>query len=182
MCIRDRKKPGALTLAAVGPGSASQIAFEMLKKDAQIDMTFVPYQGTLPAIGAMLGEHVTSVFTAYPDVIDQINSGKVRALAVASASRIKPLPDVPTVVESGYIDIVADLWYGVVAPARTPKKTLTQLAGWFNAAVRSPAVSEKLLSQGLFPVGGSGGEFGALMRRYYDDYGRIVREANMKID
>jgi tripartite-type tricarboxylate transporter receptor subunit TctC len=177
-----KKTPGALTLAAVGPGSASQIAFEMLKRDAQIDMTFVPYQGTLPAIGAMLGDHVTSVFTAYSDVIDQVNSRKVRPLAVASASRIMPLSDVPTVAESGYVDIVADLWYGVVAPAQTAKKTLTRLGGWFNAALQSPAISEKLLGQGLFPAGGSGAEFGSLMRRYYDDYGRIIREANMKID
>jgi tripartite-type tricarboxylate transporter receptor subunit TctC len=177
-----REKPGAISLAAVGPGSASQIAFEMLKREAHVDMTFVPYQGSLPAISAMLGDHVSSAFTAYSDVIDQIQSRKVRALAVASASRIKPLPDIPTVAESGYAAIVADLWYGVVAPAKTPKSTLDRLAEWFNLALQSPILIDKLQSQGLFPVGGTGSDFAALLRKYYDDYGRIIRDANLKID
>ncbi|HEY6259556.1 MAG TPA: tripartite tricarboxylate transporter substrate binding protein [Xanthobacteraceae bacterium] len=177
-----RDRPGTLTLASVGPGSASQIAFEVLKRAAGVQMTFVPFQGSPAAVNALLGDHVTSVFTAYADVIEQLNAGKLRALAVASRSRIAPLPDLPTVAESGFDGYEADLWYGVVAPAKTPKEVITRLAGWFAGALAAPDLREKLVAQGIYPAAMCDADFRALIHKQFDEYGNVIREANIKAE
>jgi tripartite-type tricarboxylate transporter receptor subunit TctC len=177
-----RVKPGELTMASFGPASAVQMAFERLKRAANINMTYVPYQGTAPAITALLGEHVTAVFADYPTVAEQLRAAKLRALAIGSPMRIEPLPEVPTVAESGFKDYEAESWNGLVAPAKTPKEMLTQLVGWVTTALEAPEMKLKLAAQGLFPVKLCGADYGALLRKQYDDYGRIIREANIKVD
>jgi tripartite-type tricarboxylate transporter receptor subunit TctC len=176
-----RAKPGELTLASAGPASSPHIAFETLKRAATVNINYVPYQGSTPAVNALLGEHLTSVLASYPNVAEQIRSGKLRAIATASRSRIEQMPDVPTIAESGFNDFEADIWFGVVAPAKTPNEALSQLAGWFTAALNVPEVKSKLAAQGLFPVGTCGADFGAFIRKQHDDYGRAIREANIKV-
>ena len=170
-------KPGDLTVA--GSGSFF-IAFEMLKRAANLNMTFVPYPGGAPAVTALLGEHVTSVFTDYSTLAQQLKAGKLHALATGSRTRAEALPDVPTVAESGYKDYDVEQWFGLFAPAKTPKETISQLVGWFTAALQVPEVKAKLAVQGLYPVGKCGADFGAFIRKQYDDYGRAIREANIK--
>jgi tripartite-type tricarboxylate transporter receptor subunit TctC len=89
---------------------------------------------------------------------------------------------VPTVAESGYKDYEVDFWFGVAAPAKTPKEVVSQLAGWFTAAMRAPEVRAKLEVQGYLPVGLCGADFRALLRKQYDEYGRVIREANIKAE
>lgn len=177
-----RAKPGDLTLASIGPGTGAHIAFEMLKRAANVNLTYVPYPGNAPAINALLGEQVTSAFIDYPVLVGQLKTGKLRALATASRTRIESMPDVPTVSEAGYKDYEANIWYGLVAPANTPKEKVSQLAGWFTAALQAPEVKEKLATLGLFPVGMCGANFGAFIRRQYDDYSRVIRDANIKVE
>jgi tripartite-type tricarboxylate transporter receptor subunit TctC len=177
-----RMKPGELTLAAAGPATSVHIAFERLKRAANVNMTFVPYPGDAPALNAGLGEHVTSVFVPYSGVAEQLQAGKLRALAAASQERIKTLPNVPTLVESGYDDIDADIWQGVVAPANTPKETIARLVDWFSAALQVPEVKAKLLPLALYPVGTCGADFAALLRKKSDEFGRAIREANIKAE
>ena len=176
-----RAKPGDLSLATT-TGSVFHIGFEMLKRAAKVDMILVPYPGAAPAVTALLGEHVTSVFYGYPGVVDQLKSGKLRALATASRTRIASLPDVPTVAESGYKDYEVDFWFGVAAPAKTPKEAVSQLAGWFTAAMQAPEVRAKFEVQGYYPVGLCGADFRTLLRKQYDEYGRVIREANIKAE
>jgi len=145
-------------------------------------MILVPYPGAAPAVTALLGEHITSVFYGYPGVVDQLKSGKLRALATATRTRITSLPDVPTVAESGYKDYEVDFWFGVAAPAKTPKEAVSQLAGWFTAAMQAPEVKAKLEVQGYYPVGLCGADFRTLLRKQYDEYGRVIREANIKAE
>lgn len=175
-----RARPGELTLASAGPASSPHIAFETLKRAANVNINYIPYQGSMPAVNALLGEHLTSVMASYPNLVELIRAGKLRAIATASAARIEPMPDVPTVAESGFKDFEADIWFGVVAPARTPAETLAQLAGWFTAAIQVPEIKAKLATQGLFPVAICGAAFDAFTRKQYDDYGRAIREANIK--
>ena len=104
-----------------------------------------------------------------------------RALAVVTKSRIELLPDVPTVAESGYKDYRADFCLvGVIAPAKTPKETTSQLAAWFTAAAQAAEVKPKLVAQGLYPVVTCGADFTAFLRLQYDDFGRIIRELDIK--
>jgi tripartite-type tricarboxylate transporter receptor subunit TctC len=174
-----RAKPGSLTLAASGPASPFQIGFEVLKRAAAVNMTFVPFPGAAPAVTALLGGHVTSTLTTYTSVAEHVKAGKLRALVTGSRARIEALPDVPTVQELGYRDYELDIWYGLVAPARTPQQAISQLADWFTAATQVPEVRVKLAVQGLDPAAMCGPDFGALLRKQYSDYGRIIREANI---
>jgi len=176
-----RARPGELTLASIGPASATQIAFEMLKREANVEITFVPFPGIPPALNALLGNHVTSVFGIYGgEVAEQIKAGRLRALATASSTRIEALPDVPTVAEYGYKDYEVNIWTGIFAPAKTPSSTVTELAGLFTPALQVPEVRTKLDIQGMYPKVTCGSEFGAFLRKQYDDYERIIREANLK--
>jgi tripartite-type tricarboxylate transporter receptor subunit TctC len=122
-----RVKPGDLTLAAAGPATPAQMAFEMLKRTANVSMTFVPYPGGPPAVNALLGGHVTAALSDYPGAAEQLKAGKLRALATVSRTRVEVLPDVPTVAEFGYRDTEADLWFGVATPAKTPKETVSRI-------------------------------------------------------
>jgi tripartite-type tricarboxylate transporter receptor subunit TctC len=177
-----RDNTGSVTVAAVGPGTASHIGFEILKRTSGVDLTFVPYPGNAPAINALLGKHVTSVFTGYPAVAEQLKSGSVRALATATRTRSESLPHVPTIAESGYPEYGVDFWVGVVAPAKTPDAIISQFASWFTAALQAPDVKAKLVAHGLDPVGMCGTNFVAHIRKQYDDYGRAIRDANIKVE
>jgi tripartite-type tricarboxylate transporter receptor subunit TctC len=177
-----RAKPGEVVLSSGGPASSLHIAIEVLKRAANIDTTYVPYAGTAPAINALLGGHVTAVFADYPTVVSQLQSGSLRGLATASAARVEPLPDVPTLAETGVSKYEADIFYGIVAPAKTPSEMISQLSGWFSAALKTPEMKPKLAKQGLFPVGSCGAEFGAYMRKQADEYSRIVHESNIKAE
>ena len=177
-----RARPGDLTLASVGPTTGAHIAFEMLKRAARVDITYVPYPGNAPAVNALLGEHVTSVLADYAVLVEQLKAGRLRVLATASRTRIESLPDVPTVAESGYKDYELDVWYGLVAPAKTPTETISRLAGWFTAALQVPEVRAKLVPLGLIPIGICGADFAAFIRRQYEEYGLVIREANIKAE
>jgi tripartite-type tricarboxylate transporter receptor subunit TctC len=177
-----RAKPGELSLGSGGPGSSLHIGFEILKRAAGINMIYVPYAGNAPAINALLGGHLTSVFADYPTVVEQLKAGTLRALATAAGARVEPLLDVPTIAESGFKDYDLDIWYGLVAPAKTPKDALSQLAAWSSAAITAPEMKPKLALQGLYPVAMCGAEFGAHLRKQYDDYERVIREANIRTE
>jgi tripartite-type tricarboxylate transporter receptor subunit TctC len=175
-----RTRPGQLTLASVGPASTQHIAFETLKHLAGVNMIFVPFNGNAPAVNALLGNHVDSVLVNYSEVVDQFHDGKLRALATTSLTRIEPLPDVPAVAELGYRNFEADVWFGAVVPAKTPGAAVAELAAWLTAAMDAPAVKPKLATLGLYTVGKCGAEFAADLRKRFDDYGRVLREANIK--
>jgi len=175
-------KPGQITMASIGPASSFQLGFEMLKRAAKVDMTFVPYPGTTPALNAVLGQQVTSMFGTFPNVSEYLKAGKLRALAVGNGARAQPLPDIPTVAESGYRDFDVDAWFGAFAPANTPEPAIRQLEHLFTTALQDASVKEKLLVQGLFPAGACGADFAAYLRKQHDAYSRIIAEANIKAD
>ena len=174
-----REKPGALSLGAA-PASSLHVAFEVIRRSANINMTFVPFPGTAPAINTLMGGHVTAVFADYPTVVGHLKSGTLRGLVTASAKRNSDLPDVPTFAEADVTAYDADIFYGIVAPAKTPPEAIKQLSGWFGAALKAPEVQPRLAQQGLFPVGMCGTAFGDFMQRLTKDYARIIRESGIK--
>jgi len=174
-----RAKPGELSVAGA-PASSLQVAYEVIKRAAGIELTYVPYAGTAPAINALMGGHVTAVSADYPTVVAQLQSGTLRALVTASHARAEPLPDVPTLAETGLSKYDADIFYGTVAPAKTPPEAISQLVGLFSAALKAPDMKPKLAKQGLFPVGMCGAQFGAFLRKQVDEYTRIIQEAGIK--
>jgi len=177
-----RKKPGVLNYATLGPATASQMAFEKLKRVAKIDMTFVPFPGYTPAVQSLLSRQVTVAQADLSTLQGQIQSGKLRALVTMARKRVTSLPDVPTLAEVGYGDATAEFFGGVVAPAKTPKEMIAKLTGVFTAAIGAPRIQEKFAALGFFAGGECGPQFSAILRKEYDDYGRIVHDANFKME
>jgi tripartite-type tricarboxylate transporter receptor subunit TctC len=176
-----RARPGEVTIGTA-PGTVLNVALEMLERAADVRMTFVPFPGTPPAVNALLGGHVTAALIDYPAGAGQLQAGKLRALATGSPKRIEWLRDVPTVAESGYAGYDVELWYGLFASAKVPKETISQLEGWFTKASQAPDIRSRLVAQGITPVGACGAGFAAYIRRQFDDYGRIIREASIKAE
>ena len=177
-----RAQPGILTLASIGPATVSHLTVERLKLRAKADIIFVPYPGYSPGIEALLGSHVTAALADYSSLVEHIKAGKLRALATTMPARIDQLPDVPTVAESGYKDFAAEFFVGLIAPAKTPKDTVSQIGTMFTAAMQPPDIKAKLAALGLFPNGTCGADFGAILRKDYEEYGRVIREANIKME
>jgi tripartite-type tricarboxylate transporter receptor subunit TctC len=176
-----RGKPGELAFASFGPASLEQVAVELLARAANIKMTFIPYPGYAPAVSALLGEHVTSALVDYPTSAQQLQAGKLRGLATPSQKRIDALANLPTLSESGYNDIEYEPWFGLFAPAKTAKETISQLAKWFTAEAEVPEMKAKLVAQGFYPVEICGANFSSFIRKQNDEYGRAIRELNFKV-
>ena len=174
-------KPDAISLAALGPATTQHIAVEQFKRATKSAMLFVPYPGGAPTVTALLGQHVDSALVNYSEAVEQLKAGKLRALATASSQRIKLLPDVPTVAESGYPGYESEVWLGLLAPAGTPAERIAELTGWFAAAVKAPEVEAKLLTLGLYPAPLCGKDFAAFIQHKQNEYQGIVREADIKL-
>jgi len=177
-----RAHPGDITLASVGPATTLHISAEKLKRATQTNMTYIPFSGSGPTVNALLGGHVGALFAEYPAVAEQIKAGQLRALATGSPTRMDALPELPTIAESGYPGFEVDVWWGVFAPARTPKETVSGLADLFTQAVLAPEIKEKLVTLGFYPVAMCGADFAGYMRKQYEEYGRIIREANIRAE
>ncbi len=174
-----RAKPGEVSIASVGPNTTQHLAIGRLMRLASVNLTYVPFTGGAPAINALLGGHVTAVLQNYSEVSEQLKAGKLRALATPSTKRIEPLPDVPTVAES-YKDFDAEVWFGLVAPAKTPPEAVSQLVDWFRKALVAPEVKSKLVLQALYPNPKCGGDFTVFLHHQIEDYTRVIRDLNIK--
>ena len=154
----------------------------MLRRTRKLDMTYVPFPGNAPTINAVLGGHVTAGIANYADVIGHLKAGTLRALATISPRRIDTLPDVQTVAEAGFNEFEYDIWFGMLAPAKTQQSIVSQLSNWFVTAKHVPEIKAKLVDQGLYPVATCGADFSAELRRQSAEYGRVIQNANIKAE
>jgi tripartite-type tricarboxylate transporter receptor subunit TctC len=175
-----RSKGGEVSIASAGPGTTANLAVEMLKRTAKVDITYVPYPGNAPTVNATLGGHVSAGIANYADVAQHIKAGKLRPLVSFPPARIEPLPEVPTIIEAGYPASQFVLWFGIFAPAKTPKETISQYTAWFTGALQAPEVREKLIGQGLYPIGACEADFAAAYRKENDELGRVIGAADIK--
>jgi tripartite-type tricarboxylate transporter receptor subunit TctC len=174
------EKPG-VTYASSGIGGAGHLAGELLKSMAKIDIVHVPYKGGGPAMQGFLGRQVDSFFATPISSISQIRSGKARAIATTGAKRDKLMPDVPTVAESGFPGYEALNWYGYLASAKTPKEIIDRLSRDIAKALADPKVVAALNKTGVEPLAMTPDEFGRYIQREYDSWGKVVREAGIKL-
>ena len=173
-------KPGAVSYGGTGPASIIHIAGELLKRDAKVDITYVPYPGSPPAMNATLAGTITAVMANYSDLKGQIEAGALRPIAVPAKKRAEALPNVPTLAESGFNNLDAAVWFGFVAPAKTPKETLVQLSQYISDAVKSEGVADRLKSQGMFINLFCGAEFGNFLSDQKRSYTEFAREFDIK--
>ena len=176
-----RANPGKLTIASAGPASSPHVAIERIRREGKVDLTYVPFQGSGPAINALLGQHVNAVVASFPNVIGAIQSGKLRAIATTAATRIGDLPDVHTVAESGYSNFDFDLWFGAAAPAGTSRAAIGQLATLFKQTLADREILSKLKAQGFFAVGSCEADYAAFTRRQFDAYGQAIKDAGLSV-
>jgi tripartite-type tricarboxylate transporter receptor subunit TctC len=177
-----RSQPGQTSYATVGPGTTQHIAGEMLWSAAKVQLVYAPYSGGAPAVNALLGGHVNSVIANYSEVAQQIEAGKIRPLAVSSRERVDALKDVPTIAESGFRDFEAIAWFGLVAPGATPREVIGRINTEALRALKLPDVREKIIAQGMYPVGNAPEQFAAHIRSEMAKYAKVVKEAGIKAD
>jgi tripartite-type tricarboxylate transporter receptor subunit TctC len=177
-----KSKPGKLDYGSGGNGSAAHLATEYFKLKAGVDVQHVPYKGTAPALADLLGGQIAFIITGLPPVLPQVKAGKLRILGVASAQRLKQFPDIPTIAESGVPGYEATQWYGILAPAATPKELVAKLNRDIVRALKDPSVAEKLSAEGAEPVGDSPEQFGAFIRSEIDLWGKVIRATGAKAE
>nr|AMK59106.1 hypothetical protein Alide2_1848 [uncultured bacterium UPO38] len=177
-----KAKPNDLTFAAVGTGSSTHLAGELFKSVAGVKMLHVPYKGTAPALTDLLGGQIQCNFDTPITSIPHIRAGKLKALAVTGRTRLPSLPDVPTFAEAGLPEYDMQLWFGVVAPAGTPKDIVDKLATEIARIVALPEVKEQFVAQGLDGYAIGPGKFRALIESDLDRYGKIIKTAGIKIE
>jgi tripartite-type tricarboxylate transporter receptor subunit TctC len=175
-------KTSNLNFASSGNGGAPHMAAELFKSVTGAPLTHVPYKGSGPAVADLVGGRVQIMFDAAPSLIAHIRSGRLRVLAAASAERNRLLPEVPTFGELGYPKVAVSLWYGLLAPAGTPKPIVEKLNREVAKALGSPDVREKLLAQGAEPMPGTPEAFASFMQEEMAKWAPVVKQAGVKLD
>jgi len=175
-----RSRPGQLNYGTGGNGSAAHLATEYLKLQSKTFMVHVPYRGTAPAVTDLLSGQLQLMFTGAPVLLPFVKSGQLRALAVSSSKRLDSLPDVPTVSESGYKGFEADQWYGVVAPAGTPRDVVLKLNAQINQALSSPELKARLQSEGALAMPTTPEAFGTLITHEITRWKPVVQAGNIR--
>lgn len=174
--------PGQLNYGSGGNGSAANLATEYFKLQTGASIVHIPYRGTAPAVTDLMGGQIQVLFTGAPAVLGQIKNGQLRALAVSSPQRLAALPDLPTVAETGYKDFEADQWYGVVAPAGTPREIVTKLNAQINQSLGSPELKTRLTSEGAIATPTTPEAFGQLIAREIARWKPVIQSGRVKAD
>jgi tripartite-type tricarboxylate transporter receptor subunit TctC len=177
-----KAKPGEIFYASPGSGNSGHLAGALFNSLAKVNITHVPYKGTGPAISDLLGGQVQLLFSSIPSVLAHVQQGRLNALAVGSAQRLRSLPDIPTIAESGVPGYEAYSWVGMIAPAHTPKEIVTRLNREIVDILKKKEVEEKLNQQGAIPVGDTPEQFAGYIKAEIKKWGTVVKSANIKLD
>jgi tripartite-type tricarboxylate transporter receptor subunit TctC len=175
-----KAKPGSLYFSSGGNGGSGHLAGELFKRMADIQVDHVPFRGGSPALQGVLSGQVQFTFSAIVAGLQQWRAGRVRAIGVTSLKRSKAAPDVPTISEAGVQGYQVLTWYGVLAPAGTPKEIVSKLNAAIAKSVRLPDVSEKLLADGAEPVGGTPAEFGRHLADEIERFRKLAKTIGLE--
>ncbi len=177
-----RANPGKLTFGSSGKGAASHLAAELFKAMARVDLLHVPYKGTGQALTDLLAGHVNLMFAPSQTVMPYVQAGKLKALAVTGSKRSETLQDLPTVAESGLPGYEAVGWFGLLAPAATPKATVAKLSAEANRVLAMSDVREKMLGLGADPAGNTPEEFARFIRGDQAKWSKLMKEAGIRAE
>lgn len=177
-----KSQPGKLKYASSANGNTDHLAGELFKMLAGVNMVHIPYKGGGPAALAILSGEVDAIFAVYQNIAPQLNAGKLRPLAVAVGKRWPTLPDVPTVAEMGVPGFEVVNWYGLVAPAKTPRDIITKMNKEVVRILQMPDVVKVLADNGMVPLPSTPEQFSAFLRSEIKKWGKVVRDANIRVD
>ncbi len=179
---KAKAKEGGFNYASAGAGSPHHLAMELLKVEAGLKMTHAPYRGAAPALQDVVGGQVPVMMVDMAAGSGFIKAGKVKPLAVANATRLAGLPDVPTFAELGYKNVEAAALVGMVVPAKTPPATVEQLNKLVVATINEPAVNQKMKDFGIEPVGNTAAEFDALLKAETTRWHKLIKDLGITLD
>jgi tripartite-type tricarboxylate transporter receptor subunit TctC len=174
-----RTKPGAINYASPGRGTPQHLAMELFKLTAQVNLTHIPYAGSAGAVKDLAGGHVSAMFLPVHTALPLAEAGQIRILAVGSQKRAPQAANVPTLAELGITDFDVDLWYGVLAPANTPKEIVDRYNAAFNEILAAPNVRALLDKQGLIAQGGPPQRLADLIARDRPRWAKVVKDAQI---
>ena len=177
-----KAKPGTLSYASTGNGSSNHISMELFKTLAGVDIVHIPYKGSAPAVTDLLGGQVMLMFDNVPNVLPQVKAGRLRALGTSGAQRSALAPDVPTVAEAGVPGYELMVWFGLVAPAGTPREVVQKLNAEVAKILAMPDVRERFMAQGVEPLGSTPEQFGEHIRAQMAKWSKVVRDAGVKAE
>jgi tripartite-type tricarboxylate transporter receptor subunit TctC len=178
-----KANPGRLNYASSSSGGATHLAGELFKQMAGVEMTHVPYRGSGPAVADLVAGNVQLMFDSMPSSAGAVRDGRLRALAVSTARRVAAFPDLPTIAEAGPLPgYEISTWYGIWAPARTPAPIVARLQQAVAAVLHSEEARQRLAALGAEPVGDTPEQFAAFVRSEHARWGRLVREAGIRIE
>ena len=182
LLARAKAQPGAISFGTAGNGTPGHLTGEMFRAATGADLKHVPYKGSAPAITDLLGGQIQLMFDPLQSVLPHVQGGKLKLLAVSSASRSAAVPDVPTLAEAGLKDFEATAWWGVFAPANLPPAIAAQLNSEIDRVVHSEAFRERLVPRGVQVIGGSREEFARFQQRELAKWGKAVRDSGATVD
>ncbi len=177
-----KAKPGKVNFASPGNGTVAHLTSELFQKSAGITTQHVPYKGASQALVDVIGGNVELYMSSVPTMLGQIKQGKVRALAVSAAKRVDDLPNVPTFAEQGFKSVEAGTWFGLLAPAGTPKEVVARINAEFVKALKQPELVKRLGEEGADAMGGTPEQFAALIKDEIPRWGKVVKESGAKVD
>ncbi|MEO8753887.1 MAG: tripartite tricarboxylate transporter substrate binding protein [Casimicrobiaceae bacterium] len=177
-----KANPGKLNFASSGAGTSIHLSGEMFKTMTGVNIAHVPYKGSAPALQDLVGGQVQMMFDNLPSSLALIKGGKLKALAVTSAQRSAALPDVPTMIESGFAGFEASSWFGILAPAGTPKDVIARLSGEVAKWLATPDAKEKMAAQGAIPAGLMPDEFTRHIAAETVKWQKVVKDSGAKVD
>lgn len=174
-----KAKPGAIDYASAGTGSSTFLATELLKGQAGVNMVHVPYKGGGPSLNSVVAGETAVYFSPLAVALPHIRQGRLRALAMTTAKRSSLMPELPTVAESGYPGYEFANWYGLLAPAKTPRDTTATIRGAVVTVLNNPDLSKRLVNLSYIPIGDEPEEFGAYIKSEVDKLAKLVRKLNL---
>ncbi len=174
-----KAQPGQLTYATSGLGSSNHVAGELLKLMARIDLRHIPYKGVNPALTDTLGGHVHMIFSGGPSLLPHLESGRLRAIAISTLQRSPAMPGVPTFDEAGVKGYESTNWFGLLAPAKTPKEIIARLNIAVDNVIKNPEFRERFNKEVLETIGGSPESFRSFLREEIEKYARVIKTAGI---
>ena len=174
MIAYAKANPGKINFGSPGNGASPHLSGELFKSMAKVELTHIPYKGSAPAVSDLLGNQIAIMFDNLPSVIPHVRSGKLRAIAISTAKRSPELPDVPTIAEAGVPGYEAVSWFGLFAPAATPKPVLDKLSTALSKVLANPEVQKKISAQGGETVNETPAQFAAFIRSETTKWGKVL--------
>jgi len=182
MMVYEKANPGKLTYGSSGNGTTLHLSGELFNLMAGSKITHIPYKGSTPAVADLMGGQISMIFDNMPSVIQQVKSGRLKALAVTSAQRNPQLPEIPTIQELGVAGYEVWSWFGLLAPAATPKPIVDKLNASIVDIIKQPDVQAKIIELGAVPVPETSAEFGAFIEAETLKWAKVIKEANIGMD